>query len=393
MSDRGLQAALFVPPAPAVVAGLPAVVRTAHRLASEDGGSSVLLVGAPDGFCRKWESVLKGLPVRCVSQEQLRREIDPDSPLLCVASGGMPLGDGLRRFREEAERRRVPAAWIWRGRAVCVYTPEARPLVDRASPAFPTLLDTALEDPGVSRVEAADAAWVALGGANEVAAAEERLYAGLSHGRDGYISQFDRRISIALSRRLALTAVTPNQITAASIAVGLAGAALVTSPGYATCLLGTLLAWLSSILDGCDGEIARLKLLFSEAGKRFDLAGDHIVNFSLIGAIAWHVHRERPDLALGPLALLLATGVAMSGLMAWWLFLRQPQRRPAGVERALQRLASRDFIYLVIPLAALRRLDWFVYGAAFGSHVFWIALVAISAKLRFTADRTPPATP
>jgi CDP-alcohol phosphatidyltransferase len=79
------------------------------------------------------------------------------------------------------------------------------------------------------------------------------------------------RFSIALSRRLARTRITPNQITAASLAVGLAGAALVASADYATCLLGTLIVWLSSILDGCDGEIARLKLLSSEAGRWFDL--------------------------------------------------------------------------------------------------------------------------
>jgi hypothetical protein len=34
---------------------------------------------------------------------------------------------------------------------------------------------------------------------------------------------------------------------------------------------GTLIVRLSSIPDGCDGEVARLKLLSSEAGRWFDL--------------------------------------------------------------------------------------------------------------------------
>ena len=387
MSERRLQAVLLVPREPAVVAGIPAVLRTAYRLVREEGVASVLLLGRPDGFSRMWRGVLGRLPIRSVSEEEFRREIDPDSPVLAVASDGMLAPDGLRQFLEEAERRRAPAALMWRGRAVCVYEPEARRIAERAAPGFPALLGPALEDPNVLRVEAAEGAWVSLGGAEDIATAEERLYAGLSHGRDGYISRFDRRISIALSRRLARTRITPNQITAASLAVGLAGAALVASADYALCLLGTFLVWLSSILDGCDGEIARLKLLSSEAGRRFDLLGDYLVNCSLIAAIAWHVHRTRPDVSLGPLVLLLVTGVAMSGLSAWWFFLRSPRRRPAGLERTLQRLASRDFVYVVVLLAALRRLDWFLYGAVVGSHLFWIALVVMHAKLRPAAGR------
>jgi hypothetical protein len=130
-----------------------------------------------------------------------------------------------------------------------------------------------------------------------------------------------------------------------------------------------------------------LKLLFTESGRLFDLAGDHLVNFSALAAIVWHVYRTQPDVAIAPLALLLAAGVAMSALAVWWLFLRKSGRVPDGIEGILRRLASRDFNYLLVPLAALRRLDWFVYGAAFGSHVFWIALVALA----FRNSRRSPA--
>ncbi|MGH9399996.1 MAG: CDP-alcohol phosphatidyltransferase family protein [Thermoanaerobaculia bacterium] len=224
-----------------------------------------------------------------------------------------------------------------------------------------------------------------LQSAQDAARAEQRIFAGLPHGRDGYLGQFDRRLSIAITRRLVRTRVTPNQITAASIAVGLAGAVLIAGVGYTTTLVGVFLAWLSSILDGCDGEVARLKRLASEAGRRFDLFGDFLVNFSVLASIAWHVHRTRPDSNLGALGILMVSGVALSAVTAGWVFLRKPGRKPDGLERAFQRLASRDFIYVVIPLCALDRLDWFVYGAAVGSQLFWIALLVLVASRRLAA--------
>jgi phosphatidylglycerophosphate synthase len=218
-----------------------------------------------------------------------------------------------------------------------------------------------------------------LSTAAEVVLAEDRLAAALSHGRDGFISQFDRRVSIPISRRLARTPVTPNQVTAVSIVVGLVGAALLASPSWGVCVAGALLAWFSSILDGCDGELARLKLLSSEAGRRFDLFGDYLVNVAVLAGVVWHVRLTRPEAPLVPLGLLLASGWALSGASAWWLFLRNPGRHPAGLLRFLQRLASRDFVYLILVLAAVDRLEWFFYAAAVGAHLFWIGLFVAAA--------------
>lgn len=364
---------------PQIVAGLPAALRTAHRLAREEGVGRVLLCGASEDFRRTWGVDLDRLRLRLVAPEELGREVQPDSPGLVLASGGMPMGEGLRRFREQAVSRRSRAAWTWRGQAVALYEPSAGRVAERVGSALAGSLDAAAEDASVFRVEAADGSWMPLDGAGQIALAEKRIFAGLSHGRDGYLGQFDRGISIALTCRLARTAVTPNQITAASIVVGLAGAALITLPDGAVCFVGALLAWFSSILDGCDGEIARLKLLFSDAGRRFDLFGDYVVNFATLAGVALHVGRTRPEVPLRPLALLLATGVALSALCAWWLFVRNPGRRPEGLLRTFQRLASRDFVYMILLLAAVGRLEWFLYAAAVGAHLFWIGLSLLVA--------------
>ncbi len=383
------QVVCLLPNKPAVVAGIPAVIRTASRLSFEEGGVPVFLCGESEAFGRTWRKILDRLAICALSESVLRQALDPDSPVLVLPSDGLPQHQGLHQFLDQAERRGVPASWVWKGHVVCVYLPKAAHFVEQA--ATRASLHVLLESPATLRVEAAGDAWTSLGNAEEVAAAEKRLYAGLGHDRDGYLSRFDRRFSVALSRRFARTRLTPNQVTAASISVGLAGASLVASAGYASSLLGVFLVWFSAILDGCDGEIARLKLLFTKAGAQFDLFGDHVVNFSVLAATLWHVHRTLPGPRLRLLALLLATGVGMSALTAWWLFQRKPRQLPRGLERTFQRIASRDFVYLLIPLAAAGRLDWFIYGAAIGSQLFWMGLLAASVKNRLETPHGGPA--
>ena len=392
MTGPAPQVLLVVPREPRIVAGLPAVLRAAQRLAAVSGGGPALLCGASESFRRRWARELARLPVREVEDADLGRAVRPDAPIVIVASDGMLSADGPRGLAEEAERRGQRMAWTWKGNLVCVYAPAAGDLVERWKPGSADPLAAALD--GVVRVEAPAGSWIPVESPEELAEAEEKLYAGLSHGRDGYLSQFDRKISIALSRQLNKTRVTPNQITAVSILIGLAGAALIASPDGAVCFVGALLAWFSSILDGCDGEIARLKLLFSDAGRKFDLFGDYLVNFSVLAAVAWHVHRTRPEAPLGSLMLLLASGVALASLLAWWLFVRKPGRRPEGLLRIFQRLASRDFVYGIVVLAAVDRLEWFLYGAAIGAHLFWIGLgIAVLVRSRVTAVGRPGRLP
>ena len=308
--------------------------------------------------------------VRRVARSEVAAALAPDAPVLVVSGTGLPGPGGLGRFLEAAVRSGEAAVWMSNGRPVCRYEPRARHAVFAEPPAGS---EAAL------RLEASEGDWLSLTTPAEVALAEDRLAAALSHGRDGFISQFDRRISIPISRRLARTPATPNQVTAVSILVGLAGAALLASPSWGLCVAGALLAWFSSILDGCDGELARLKLLSSEAGRRFDLFGDYLVNFAVLAGVVWHVRLTRPEAPLVPLGLLLASGWALSGASAWWLFLRNPGRHPAGLLRFLQRLASRDFVYLILVLAAVDRLEWFFYAAAVGAHLFWIGLCVAAA--------------
>ncbi|MBI5200617.1 MAG: hypothetical protein HY925_03440, partial [Elusimicrobia bacterium] len=49
-----------------------------------------------------------------------------------------------------------------------------------------------------------------------------------------------------------------------------------------------------------------------------------------------------------------------------------------GASKVYERIASRDFIYLVALLTLIQRLEWFLWSAAIGAHLFWLSLVVVA---------------
>ena len=126
--------------------------------------------------------------------------------------------------------------------------------------------------------------WLAIQGVSP--SAERMLWDSCRKKIDGVIStHINRHISLAISRLLAPSPVTPNQVTLFSIAVGLVGAASVAQGGYVMTLMGAFLLQVASILDGVDGELARVRVQFSLIGEWLDTVGDDLVNVTFILAL------------------------------------------------------------------------------------------------------------
>ncbi|GAH95221.1 unnamed protein product, partial [marine sediment metagenome] len=74
---------------------------------------------------------------------------------------------------------------------------------------------------------------------------------------DGFISRFvNRPISKRISVMLSYFPISPNIITIISFVTGLMAAFMFIKGNYFFTLFAGLLVQLSSIIDGCDGEIA-----------------------------------------------------------------------------------------------------------------------------------------
>ena len=126
--------------------------------------------------------------------------------------------------------------------------------------------------------------------------AEQRLMRALVKDTDGFMARHvERPISLMISRLLAPTAITPNQMSLISIAVGICGGPFFLSERASLQTIGALLFLAHSILDGCDGELARLKFAESRWGGVLDFWGDnvvHVVIFACMG-VGWSCGRCR----------------------------------------------------------------------------------------------------
>ena len=205
-----------------------------------------------------------------------------------------------------------------------------------------------------------------------------------SAGRDGYLAVlFDRHLSRAITRRLLPWPVTPNQVTVISIVVGLAGALGLATVSYAGRLVGVLALFASSVLDGVDGELARARLEQSRFGARLDLAGDYTIHVATFLALGIGLARQGLPAAGLWAAGTLAVGVAAAMAVVHALVIqpglsghRGPGRHATSVETVVEKIASRDYTYLLLVAALAGHLDWFLYPAAAGAWVFVAGLLA-----------------
>jgi phosphatidylglycerophosphate synthase len=88
------------------------------------------------------------------------------------------------------------------------------------------------------------------------------------------------------------TPVTANQVTLASLAVGLVGLLLFAFPSSTLFLTGALLLQLWYFLDHVDGQIARYRGTASLTGRFFDFVTHHLIHGSLffsLGVYAYQV--------------------------------------------------------------------------------------------------------
>ena len=158
----------------------------------------------------------------------------------------------------------------------------------------------------------------------------------------GVCSYSDGMRKLAVTRVLMRTPVTPNAVTLAVICIGMTAAFLFAQPGHGTKILGALVFWCASFLDGCDGELARLKFLESRLGGWLDLWADNLVHIMVFVGIGIGLWRESRDAQWILLGIVAALGVFFSVAWVSWAVLRKKRGPgPLFTSVAAGELASR----------------------------------------------------
>jgi CDP-L-myo-inositol myo-inositolphosphotransferase len=127
--------------------------------------------------------------------------------------------------------------------------------------------------------------WIDIDTPGDLRLAERKLLQFVKKNSDGIIAQkFNRNISKIITRLVINTKITSNQITILSFIVGCVSALMFSLKFL---FLGGVLAQLCSILDGVDGEIARLRFKESKYGAYLDAILDRYVDFFLVLSLIW----------------------------------------------------------------------------------------------------------
>jgi CDP-L-myo-inositol myo-inositolphosphotransferase len=114
----------------------------------------------------------------------------------------------------------------------------------------------------------------------------------MSKPQDGFVSRFlNRPVSRRITRVLLRFPIHPNAWTISSFVLPLVASLFLVRGGYVNIIIGAAIFQVFSILDGCDGEIARAKDLESKFGERLDSFCDFLASILYVLALGWGLNR------------------------------------------------------------------------------------------------------
>jgi phosphatidylglycerophosphate synthase len=219
-------------------------------------------------------------------------------------------------------------------------------------------------------------------------AAERALWASLTSSSDGLVDRFfNRPGGRFLSKILVHTSVSPNTVSLVSILIGVVAAGGFALGDYRSAVMAAILFQISAIVDCVDGDLARVLFKESALGKWLDLIGDQIVHVSVFAGIAAGLLYRGEVPAAGWLGFSAVAGALLS-----FVVVLRGMRLPADQSHSLQKLidaaTNRDFSVLVLALACFNRLEWFLWMAAMGSHLFWMTALVLQFRSGTKAGAT-----
>jgi CDP-L-myo-inositol myo-inositolphosphotransferase len=166
-------------------------------------------------------------------------------------------------------------------------------------------------------------AWEFIPASDAIGAAEKRFLRASGKSQDGFVSRYlNRPISRALTRLFLRHPVTPNAWTWLIFPIPIIAALILACGSHWSFVWGLVLFQVFSILDGCDGEIARAKFMESESGRRLDDFFDVLSNILLVLGLGFGLARAHPHLS----SIYLGEGIVAAVLIATneWFLARAP---------------------------------------------------------------------
>lgn len=136
--------------------------------------------------------------------------------------------------------------------------------------------------------------WTYLRDRRDIGPSTARLFRSAGKPQDGFVSCWiNRPLSRTLSRLVVSTPLSPNEWTLLLLSVPILGAFFLIRGDYLGFALGAICFQLHSALDGCDGELARVKYLESPFGSKLDAICDRLSTLLFCVSLGWGLSRAR----------------------------------------------------------------------------------------------------
>jgi len=231
--------------------------------------------------------------------------------------------------------------------------------------------------------------WQRISSPEDRLLAEQKLDAWLMKSTDGIFARMNRKVSIPISRQLIKFPITPNMVSLFTLGVSFSAGASFALGSRGYMLLGAVLSVFASILDGSDGEVARLTFQDSAFGCWLETVCDYLyyvfifagmmIGLLVRGPIYW---TWGSLLFVGAVASFLTTAMQrqrMAGdrperyLSLWHA---QASRRSSNpflyLSRHTEFLIKRCCMpYLILAFALFGATYMAFIGAAVGANIVW----------------------
>ncbi len=217
-----------------------------------------------------------------------------------------------------------------------------------------------------------------------IAKARSRLFSSVGKTATGWIARnINGVLSLPISSWIVKTSLTPNQV---SVLTNLAaGVPCIFFYVTGHPVLGALFMQMAAVLDRCDGEVARLKLMETKRGEWVDTISDQITvgGFVISVPVGYYLHGDNQSLAL----LLGVVNISIFLFFLIWSFFFMFRYTGSGSLVSYHRIDElvnakvspvRRFLASLRPV--MRRNFYslaFVFFAIFGGYIWVLGITTL----------------
>ncbi|HET7290387.1 MAG TPA: CDP-alcohol phosphatidyltransferase family protein [Thermodesulfobacteriota bacterium] len=309
----------------------------------------------------------------------------------CAQDEVAVLVDSLDDAWIKASGEEISDVFSWGGKAVGAFIVSGR-LLEKSIMNSMSLRTFVQEHIGRDKVKLrkfTDSYWMRLDSGEDAAArAEDLIFAHVGKTATGWLSRnINSKISLPTSRLLVRTPLTPNMI---SVLINIIGMMCGVFYAIGHPVWGALCMQAATILDRCDGEVARVKLMETHRGQWVDTISDQVtvLSFMLGVPIGYYV------ISKSPLAVILgAVNVSIFIFFVVWSFYFLKKYTNSGslvtyfdVDKLVEgRKASlmRRLIKIVRPMGRRNFYSLAFLVIAIVGGYFWLLVVTAAAMTLF----------